>query len=156
ANLDTKLRYLSVSDRMAELRGDRPEAHLGKSLREMLPTLADELEPAFREALKTASPVIDRELRSAMPFQPGVERDWLASGHPVKDERDNVLGISIVLQDVTERNRTEQALRDIAERVSAATGDAFFRTLVRHLSTVLNAEYAFVGQLTGERMDRVQ
>ena len=72
------------------------------------------------------------------------------------DTNGNVAGLLATGQDITERKKAEEAVRNIAEGVSAATGEAFFRQLVRYLARTLDADYAFVGELTGEKGDRVR
>ncbi|HSE59485.1 MAG TPA: PAS domain S-box protein [Nitrospiraceae bacterium] len=49
-----------------------------------------------------------------------------------------------ILTDITDRKRAEERLLQVAKGVSATTGDAFFHSLVEHLCTSLDAEYAFV------------
>lgn len=46
--------------------------------------------------------------------------------------------------EVTERQRSEQTLRLIVEGTASVTGEEFFRSLVRSLSTALNVRYALV------------
>jgi signal transduction histidine kinase/DNA-binding NarL/FixJ family response regulator len=46
--------------------------------------------------------------------------------------------------EVAERQRSEQTLRSIVEGTAAVTGEDFFRSLVRSLSTALNVRYALV------------
>ncbi len=48
------------------------------------------------------------------------------------------------------RRGEDELLRNIAAGVSAATGDDFFRSLVRYLAKTLGVDFAFVGELTGE------
>ena len=45
----------------------------------------------------------------------------------------------------------DAALRAIVEGVEAETGDAFFSSLVQHLATALQVQYAFVSELTSDR-----
>ncbi len=49
-----------------------------------------------------------------------------------------------------EHKQTEEILRNVAQGVSAATGEEFFQSLVRYLAQTLEADYAFIGELTGE------
>ncbi|MFQ5614405.1 MAG: GAF domain-containing protein, partial [Anaerolineae bacterium] len=58
--------------------------------------------------------------------------------------------------DDTERKRTEEALRNIAQGVSATTGGAFFRSLVQYLARTLEVDYAFVGELAREKDESVR
>ncbi len=48
------------------------------------------------------------------------------------------------------RRGEDELLRNIAAGVSAATGDDFFRSLVRYLAKTLGVDFAYVGELTGE------
>jgi len=51
--------------------------------------------------------------------------------------------------EVAERREVESALRHVAEGVSAATGEKFFRSLVKSLAQALGADYAYVGEQVG-------
>ena len=56
----------------------------------------------------------------------------------------------------TEHREMEDLWRSIAEGVSAATGEEFFRSLVTHLSKALKADYVFVGELTEHKLARIR
>ena len=45
----------------------------------------------------------------------------------------------------------DAALREIVEGVESETGDRFFYSLVRHLASALECQYAFVSELIGDR-----
>ena len=64
--------------------------------------------------------------------------------------------IAWIGHDNTERRRGEELVFNIARGVSAATGDAFFRSLVAHLARELGADYAFVGALALPENDHVR
>src|SRR5262249_8248806 len=65
----------------------------------------------------------------------------------------NVLAI---LRDISERKKNEALLMNVARGVSAEVGEAFFRSLVEHLTRELQADYAFIGELTEEQETRVR
>ena len=46
----------------------------------------------------------------------------------------------------------DAALRKIAEGIKSETGEPFFSSLVRHLALVLNCQYAFVSELSKDRL----
>jgi len=56
----------------------------------------------------------------------------------------------------TEHKRTETAVRAIAEGVSAATGEAFFRSLMQYLAKTLAADFAFVGEMSPEHDNMIR
>lgn len=110
--LDRGFRFLRINQRLAEFNGAPVEAHLGRTVREMLPGLADQLEPIYRRIIETGQPVLEIELCGAAPSQPGVERDWLASYTPVSDPDGSIFGIGCVVKEITARKRAEAALRE--------------------------------------------
>lgn len=118
--LDDELRFVRINDRLAEINGVAPDAHIGRTVREVLPGLADEVEPLLRRVLETGQSIVDVEITGETPAQPGVERTWLESWHPLHDKGGRVVGINIVAQEVTERKEAEQAAKDIEARYRQA------------------------------------
>jgi PAS domain S-box-containing protein len=116
AFVDTDLRYVSINDRLAEFDGLPAAAHVGKTLRETLPWLADKIEPLFHSVIKSGEPLVGLEFHGKTKSQPEVAKDWLVSHYPVKDKNGVVIGVNTVLQDITESKRTERALRESGER----------------------------------------
>ena len=47
-------------------------------------------------------------------------------------------------------------LQEIVNGTGSDTGEIFFRSLVRHLASALNARYSFIGELVGEAHDTIQ
>jgi PAS domain S-box-containing protein len=52
-----------------------------------------------------------------------------------------------IIHDITERARTERALRAIVEGTVVSAGEEFFPSLARHLAIALDARYAFVAEI---------
>ncbi len=73
---------------------------------------------------------------------------------PVKTK--NGLLVTCIIRDITERKQTEQTLRNIAEGVSAFTGEAFFRSLVHYLAKMLEVDCALVGELVWDDDSRIK
>ena len=117
--VDRDLRFVRINERLSELNGLSASRHLGRTLREVLPDLADELEPLFRSVLDTGQPILHREIRGTTPAQPGVERDWLASYCPLKNG-DRVVAVNAVVMEITERRRAQEALQLSEERLRIA------------------------------------
>ncbi|WP_017297329.1 PAS domain S-box protein [Nodosilinea nodulosa] len=131
--IDRELRFIRVNQRLAEMNGLPIEAHLGRTVRELLPDLADQAEAMLRPILETGVPLLNVEISGETPAQPGVQRTWVESFWPLKDG-DRVIGISTVCEEVTDRKRIEaerqQALNDLhqakaelEQRVAERTAD---------------------------------
>ncbi|MEP6687696.1 MAG: response regulator [Gemmatimonadales bacterium] len=116
--LDADLRYLRVNELLAEINGLPVEAHLGRTIRDVVPKLADVLEPSMREVLRTGLPVRDMEVRGETAAQPGVERIWVVTWYPLTGLGGHVIGINIAAEEVTEQRRLQAQLVE-AQRLEA-------------------------------------
>ncbi|HWR49616.1 MAG TPA: PAS domain-containing protein, partial [Bryobacteraceae bacterium] len=74
--LDDELRWVRLNRRMAEMNGVPIEAHIGKTPREVLPDLGDQVEAAQRRILETGEPLLDFEITGTSPAEPGIVRSW--------------------------------------------------------------------------------
>ena len=60
ALIDVHLRYVSINRRLADMNGHPIEAHLGRTVREMIPELFSSVEPFIRRALTGESCLASR------------------------------------------------------------------------------------------------
>lgn len=118
--LDADLRYERINDRLAEINGIPAADHIGRTVREVVPHLADAVEPMLNGILETGEPLVDIEVTGETPAQPGVERTWVESWFPLKEPGGRVVGINVVAVEITEQKGAEQALRESEERFSTA------------------------------------
>ena len=114
--LDRELRYLRVNSRLAEINGVPATAHIGRTVREVLPGLADDVEPRMRRVLETGEPLLDVAVSGETAARPGVQRTWIESWFPLRGEDGRVVGINIVAKDVTEERNALTALAESRER----------------------------------------
>ncbi|MFQ5591778.1 MAG: PAS domain S-box protein [Phycisphaerae bacterium] len=64
--------------------------------------------------------------------------------------------INGVVRDITDRRRTQEALRSVVEGTAGAVGEDFFRSLVRSIASSLAVRCAVVAALTGPEGDRAR
>ncbi|HYO57328.1 ATP-binding protein [Archangium sp.] len=112
---DTELRFVRLNEYLARINGIASQEHLGRTVREVLPDLADQVEPLQHRVLETGRPVMDVELSGETPARPGVKCHWLANYYPVRDEDGSISGLGVVVMDITEQKRAEAHLRRTAE-----------------------------------------
>ena len=108
--LDPELRYVRINERLAGINGLPAQEHIGRTLREVVPSLADQAEPVFRRILETGEAVLGLELVGETAAQPGVTRTWSENYSPLRDAAGRIVGVSVVAEDITERRRAEQEL----------------------------------------------
>ena len=107
--LDRNLRYVSINQRLAEINGSSVAAHLGKSVREMIPEAFPNIEPLLNRAL--LGEVISEVEVSRPSRAPGEgDRTMRSSYQPAWDEADEVIGISIAVVDISEQKLAEQSI----------------------------------------------
>ncbi|MGF1515911.1 MAG: chemotaxis protein CheB [Elainellaceae cyanobacterium] len=107
---DEHLQFLRINPALAETNGASIDQHIGRTLSEIAPDLAAQVEPLLRQVIKTGEPIYGVEIWSTTPASPDVERYWTASYYPVDFLMDG-LGVGSVVVDITERVRAEKALR---------------------------------------------
>ncbi len=105
AVLDSELRYVRINDRLAQMNGIPAAAHIGKTVRELLPDLADQAEAIYRDIVSTGEPLLDIEFSGTTPAEPDRARTWLANWLPLRDSGGQVIGMNVVTYEVTERKR---------------------------------------------------
>jgi formate hydrogenlyase transcriptional activator len=116
--LDTSFRYLGINDAMAGMNGVPAEAHLGKSIHEILGDLAELVEPIFARVVSTGRAVLNREISAILPAktEPG---HWIGHYIPIKDASGEVTQIGAVVVEVTEQRKLEESLRGMSENLRA-------------------------------------
>ena len=114
--LDAEGRFRRVNRRMAEIDGVPAEAHLGRSIGEVLPDLAEVSEALHRQVMASGRAVLDVEVTGETPAEPGVRRTWLQGWLPLRDPAGQVYGVSVVAEEVTERRRAQAALAESEAR----------------------------------------
>jgi PAS domain S-box-containing protein len=109
AFVDRDLRYLRINAALAVLNGRPVEDHIGRTVREVLPAMADNFEPLLRGVMDTGEPVLNLEL-AVEGATPGDTRWLLGNYFPVRGPSNAIQGVGAIALDVTDTKRAEQAL----------------------------------------------
>ena len=126
---DRELRYVRVNEALARINERPAEDHVGRTFREVVPQLADDLELIARGVLETGEAVIGLEIAAGTPTRPEVLRHWRASYYPVLGPDGEPIGVGAVVEETTERRHAEE--RERAARAEAEAAAATLRKLER-------------------------
>ena len=153
ATFDREYRYLRINNVLCDINGLPVEAHLGRTVAEVLPNVpgvAGLLEQVF-----TTGKSVQIEVTGETAKQPGVTRYWLAGYYPVLGEEQDVAAAGVFVIETTERKRAEDQLRTSeaefrATFEQAAVGKAQISAKTGRFIRV-NAEYCRItGYSAGE------
>lgn len=115
--LDTKLRIVRINEALAALNRIPIEKYIGKTLASVLPELADQLPNINQQVIKNGKSAINLKFRRQDRTGPTTTRNYLINYHPVFNDHKKVIGVSTVLQDVTERKIREHELEELTRRL---------------------------------------
>jgi PAS domain S-box-containing protein len=136
AFLSPDCRYLQINQRLTEICGISVEDHLGRSVRECVPGLADAVEDIVGSIMKTGEPVIGVEVAGQRADQTD-ERFWVTYWHPLRDPAGEIVGVNVAAEEVTERKRAEAALQASQQQLRSARDAA--EAALHHLQETQNS-----------------
>ncbi|HEX4525263.1 MAG TPA: GAF domain-containing protein [Gaiellaceae bacterium] len=139
---DRELRYVRVNDALAAINELAPAAHVGKTFAEVVPQVADVIEPVARRVLEQREPVVALEHTSGTPGRPDEVRHWLASYYPVLAHDGLAIGVGCVIEEITDRRRAEQRT-ELQHTVTGILGES--ETVEEAVARVLAAIVEILG-----------
>lgn len=110
AFLDTELMYVRVNSTLAAIASLPVESYIGQTMQNV-PLEFDEHSVGYlRQVLETGLPVTGLEIRNYAEEFLSDQRSWLVSYYPVCTESAEILGVGVVVIEITERKRLEAQL----------------------------------------------
>ncbi len=108
---DRELRFQRVNEALARINGAAMDAHLGRTIEEVIPELAPVIRPILERVLATNRVEADVIVEGQTPAAHGVTRRWQVTYYPIGDPGRPPDGVGCMVLDVTERTLLEAQLR---------------------------------------------
>lgn len=117
AFLSTDCRYLMINQHLTEICGISVSDHLGRSVRQTVPQVADQVEQIVHTIVKSGKPITGIEVNGQRPDGSNIDRVWVTYWHPLKNRSGDVIGVNVAAEEVTERKRAEAERAAMHERL---------------------------------------
>ena len=116
--MDTQLRHVRINPVLATINGFSVEAHLGKTLSELVPDVAIAVEPIYREILTTRRPRFNVSVTGRTVTYGEHPRHWVNSYFPLFDNAGECIGAGAVIVDVTQLKQVEAELNQTLQELN--------------------------------------
>jgi PAS domain S-box-containing protein len=129
ALIDPDHRYVRVNAAMAEINGVPADEHPGRELRDVIPGLADRVEPLLRRVLETGETIEGAEIVGRTRADPDRDRRFATAWSPLRGEDGNVQGVAVTVMSLPDPEESALALRVREDRLHLAmegTGTGFW------------------------------
>jgi PAS domain S-box-containing protein len=120
AFLTPDCRYLQINRHLCEICGISVADHIGRSVRDMVPHVAEQVENIVQTILRTGNSITGIEVNGQRSDGGNTDRVWITNWHPLRTKDGGIIGVNVVAEEITERKRADAAL---------AVSEAKFREL---------------------------
>ena len=117
AFLSTDCRYLLINEHLTEICGISIADHIGRSVRETVPRVAEQVEHIVQTILRSGESITGVEVNGQRPDGSNTERVWVTYWHPLKNGSGEIVGINVAAEEITDRKRAESDLAASKERL---------------------------------------
>jgi DNA-binding CsgD family transcriptional regulator len=118
---DDQLRYVAVNKALAAMNGIPAEAHIGKTLREVIGPIAQSVELILRYVLFSGRSTLNCEISGELPTR-NEEGSWIANYFPIRDSIGEVKRVGILVTEITKLRRLEQCILALLGSMSRTRG----------------------------------
>ncbi len=141
AVIDQDLKYVYCNAGLAAMNGSDPSSFIGKTVRELVPALADVLEPAILEVFKTGQPIQNLEVEG---FGSDRGRVWLEHLQAIFDQSSQVIQVAVIIEEITLRRHSEAYYRILFK--STEQGFCIFEMIYNNVGNAVDYRFLEVNQ----------
>src|SRR5262245_30443935 len=132
AFLSPDCRYVQINQRLTEICGISVADHIGRSVRETVPQVAEQVEAIVGAIMRTGEPVTGIEVHGQRADKLNADHVWSTNWHPLRSPDGRIVGVNVVAEDITERKRAAAVLA--ASENALRESEARFRELADSMS----------------------
>lgn len=110
--IDKKMRYVRLNEKLAEINGEPLDRHIGATIREIIPDVAEQTEKIIQTVFETKEPVRGKRVTGSVRSRPNEPRIWQSDWVPYF-EKDEVVAVSANVRDITDEVAISESLRRV-------------------------------------------
>jgi PAS domain S-box-containing protein len=137
---DEQLRYQVINETLAAMNGFPAEAHLDRTVCDILGQGAEVIERKMKRVLSTGRPVVNVEITVKLPTRAEVGH-WTENYFPIRDSTGRVKQVGCIVVEVTQQRKLEHSLRKLTRMLLRAR-DEEQRRIARDLHDSINQYHA--------------
>ncbi len=135
AMCDQQLRFRAVNNALGAINNVSPDAHIGKTIREVLGNAAPALEPPFRQVFFSGREVSNLEVCAKLPKRSELGY-WIENYFPIRDAAGRVQHVAAFVVEITKEKQIQESIRNLTDslirnlKLSASNTDALLRKVI--------------------------
>lgn len=111
------LNFVRLNQKLADINGQSIERHIGKSIHDMLPDIAQTAEDSIKRIIETKLPAFIEDVPIPKRFNFNETNHYYVEWYPIMDENGSTNGYGLVVQNITQTKIHERALLEKEERI---------------------------------------
>lgn len=142
ALLDDEMRFRHVNATLARFNAQPAEVHLGRTLKEIVPDVAPQVEQVFRQVLDTSTAVLDHIVETHVPGRSEERRVSREGWFPIAGRNGRAAGVGVIVQDITDERRADARFQ--ASQEASLFGFAILRAIRDGTSRIVDFEWVYM------------
>jgi len=115
ALIDRSFRFIRINKVLAEVSGISISEHIGRLAKDIVPQIWAKVESDIRKVMDTGQSIPEMEVSGRAHPEQTSEKHWLVSYYPVRSNDNQVSGVGIIIQDITEQKKARAEIEKLLD-----------------------------------------